>query len=263
MADKREVNGVGRRSIIIATLYGLVCHVTFAVAVATMVAVLFTGMSAGLGRLAAPWSWLADMLLLIQFPILHTALLSPGGQAIMRRLVPAPLGAPMLTTTYALLASLQTLALFSAWTPIGGVIWRAQGWLLLAFTMSYGFAWLFLGKAILDAGASLQTGLLGWRSVVTGRPPAYPPMPTRGLFRWSRQPIYLGFALTTWTVPTLTPDGLVVALILTGYCLIGPLFKEARFRRRYGAAFADYQAAVPYWLPRPRFRLRGTDERTG
>lgn len=50
----------------------------------------------------------------------------------------------------------------------------------------------------------------------------------------------------------LTPDQLVVAASLTAYCLIGPLFKEARFRRIHGAAFAEYARTVPYWLPRVR-----------
>jgi len=62
-------------------------------------------------------------------------------------------------------------------------------------------------------------------------------MPTRGLFRLIRQPIYLAFALTLWTVPTITPGSLAVAVVLTAYCMIGPMFKEARFVRRYGSDF--------------------------
>jgi len=52
-----------------------------------------------------------------------------------------------------------------------------------------------------------------------------------GLFRVTRQPIYVSFALTLWTVPTWTPDQLVIAVVLTAYCLFAPLFKEARYRR--------------------------------
>ena len=48
--------------------------------------------------------------------------------------------------------------------------------------------------------------------------------------------------------------GLVVALALTTYCLIGPVFKEARFRHVYGASFERYARSVPYWLPLPRNR---------
>jgi 2-polyprenyl-6-hydroxyphenyl methylase/3-demethylubiquinone-9 3-methyltransferase len=74
-------------------------------------------------------------------------------------------------------------------------------------------------------------------------------MPTTGLFRIVRQPIYVAFALTLWTVPTWTPDQLTVALVLTLYCLAGPLLKEKRFRQRFGQDFLTYAGRVPYWLP--------------
>jgi methanethiol S-methyltransferase len=40
--------------------------------------------------------------------------------------------------------------------------------------------------------------------------PIFRDMPTRGLFRLIRQPIYAAFALTLWTVPVWTPDQLVL-----------------------------------------------------
>ena len=252
---------IRRHVTVLAALYGLSCHLIFAAAVTAMVVVLFSGMMWGLGRLPPPWSWLADAALLLQFPLLHTALLSRPGTTLMRWMAPGTTGTPLLSTTYALIASLQTGALFLGWTPSGHVLWQAHGPLLVLFEIAYALAWLFLGKAILDAGVELQTGFLGWWAVARGRPPVYPPMPTRGLFRWIRQPIYVGFALTLWTVPTITPDGLAVALVLTSYCLIGPLFKEARFARRFGRPFAAYRAATPYWLPWPRPSRRVTAPR--
>lgn len=241
-------------TILIATVYGVLCHVAFVIAVGAMMVVLFSGMTWAPGRLAAPWRYVADAALLLQFPLLHTFLLSRRGGGVLRRLAPTGLGATLATTTYALIASLQTGLLFLGWTPIGPVLWQARGPALIPFAIAFAAAWLMLGKAILDAGFALQTGLLGWRAVVRDQPPTYPPMPTRGLFRWIRQPIYVAFALTLWTVPVITPDSLAVAIVLTAYCLIGPRFKEARFARRFGAPFAAYRAATPYWLPRLRRR---------
>lgn len=241
--------GQRRGAIVVAVLYGLLCHIAFVSGVGAMMVVLFTGMTWGLGRLPAPWSVIADALLLLQFPLLHTALLSRRGGSALRRLAPPGLGAPLMTTTYALLASLQTGLLFLGWTPVGRVLWQAHGVAFVVFALCYAGAWLLLLKAILDAGFALQTGLLGWRAVVRDQAPVYPPMPTRGLFRLIRQPIYVAFALTLWTVPTITPDGLVVALVLTAYCLIGSMVKEARFARRFGPAFADYRARTPFWVP--------------
>jgi protein-S-isoprenylcysteine O-methyltransferase Ste14 len=64
-----------------------------------------------------------------------------------------------------------------------------------------------------------------------------------------RQPIYVAFALTLWTVPVWTPDQLVLALTLTAYCLAAPRLKERRFERRYGERFRAYRQSVPYALP--------------
>jgi protein-S-isoprenylcysteine O-methyltransferase Ste14 len=47
---------------------------------------------------------------------------------------------------------------------------------------------------------------------------------------------------------------LVIAVTFTTYCVIAPLFKEARFRRIYGVAFANDVSRVPYWVPWPRKR---------
>ncbi|MFT7535116.1 MAG: protein-S-isoprenylcysteine O-methyltransferase Ste14 [Hyphomicrobiaceae bacterium] len=77
-------------------------------------------------------------------------------------------------------------------------------------------------------------------------------MPSGGLFRGCRQPIYLGFAMVLWTAPTWSLDWLLLSLVWGSYCAIGPLLKEARWLRMYGSQFAEYRASVPYLLPRLR-----------
>ena len=241
-----------RRETTVAIALGVTCHTLFVLAVGTMMMAMFFGMSRSLGRLDTPWGGLADALLLLQFPILHSFLLSRPGRRWMGRLAPYGLGTKLSTTIYATLASIQVGLLFALWTPSGIVWWQAQGPALGVFCILYAASWILLLKSIVDAGFPLQVGLLGWWAVARGRAPIYPSMPRRGLFRLCRQPIYLAFALTLWTVPTLTPDQLCVALVLTAYCVLGPLLKEARFRKVFGAEFARYQARVPYFLPRLR-----------
>ena len=81
-------------------------------------------------------------------------------------------------------------------------MWQAHGALFWILTAFYAASWLLLTKAILDAGITLQTGSLGWWAVFRNVRPTYPGMPTRGLFRLCRQPIYLAFTCTVWTVPS-------------------------------------------------------------
>jgi methanethiol S-methyltransferase len=236
----------------VALLHGAACHAAFVLGVGTMMVAMFFGMSRSLGSLEPPFSLIANAVLLAQFPLAHSFLLTRAGRSLLARLAPEGTGTTLAPTTYVTIASLQILALFALWSPSGTIWWRAEGGSLAALSLLYACAWFLLGKAMLDAGLALQTGSLGWVALLRNRKPVYPKMPERGLFRLTRQPIYVAFALTLWTVPTWTPDQLAVAVTFTLYCLVGPLFKEARFKRIYGAAFETYAERVPYWLPWPR-----------
>jgi protein-S-isoprenylcysteine O-methyltransferase Ste14 len=240
---------------LVALAYGFLCHALFAAAVAAMLLAMLFGLSRSLGPFGPPWSWLANTLLLLQFPFAHSFLLTRGGRAVLRRLAPAEFADELVTTTFVIIASAQVILLFALWSPSGIVWWRATGSLRALVLILYAGAWLLLAKSIIDAGIALQTGYLGWRAVLRGARPAYPPMPRTGLFRLCRQPIYLAFALTLWTVPVWTPDQLVLALSLTAYCVLGPLLKERRFRRVFGAKFEEFARETPYFLPWPRPRL--------
>ena len=256
----RQTLGIHRTEIVhrrtIAVVYGLLCHGLFVTGVGMMIFQMYFGMSRCFGALQAPLSWLANAALLLQFPIAHSFLLSAPGRRLLIRLAPRAFSAKLSATTYVIIASAQVLVLFSFWTPSGVILWQAHGVLLWILTSLYAASWLLLGKAILDAGITLQTGSLGWWAVFWNVKPSYPGMPTRGLFRLCRQPIYLAFTCTVWTVPVWTPDQLFIALALTSYCIIGPLFKEARFTRLFGQKFTDYQKIRPYWLPTSRPLLR-------
>ena len=236
----------------VAVIYGVSCHVLFVFGVGAMMVEMAYGMSRCWGTLPPPWRDIVNGALLLQFPAAHSLLLSRPGRRFLGRLAPFGFGAQLSTTSYAAIASIQVGLLFLLWTPSGVVWWRAAGPSLVATSLLYAAAWLLLLKSIIDAGFPLQVGLLGWWAVARGRKPVYPPMPQRGLFRFCRQPIYVAFALTLWTVPIWTPDQFLVAIVLTIYCMLGPLLKEARFQRLFGAEFAFYKRQVPYWLPWPR-----------
>ena len=198
-------------------------------------------------------------------PVSHHAfvLAHQRGRALLARLAPGGTGTALSSTTYVTIASLEVFGLFALWSASGTIWWQAHGAALAALTVLYAGAWLLLVKAMSDAGLGLQTGSMGWVALLRNRNPIYPKMPENGLFRLTRQPIYVAFTLTLWTVPTWTPDQLIVAVVLTSYCLIAPLFKEARFRRIYGSAFDAYAQVVPYWLPWPRKECYGWARKGG
>jgi protein-S-isoprenylcysteine O-methyltransferase Ste14 len=232
-----------------AIVLGALCHGTFGIAIAAMIASLHQGLRLGFGHLAGPAAWLANGALALSFPALHSWLLTPrGGRALA--VVSRRHGAALLPTTYALVASLQLLAVFGLWSPAGHELWRAEGALGAAFDLAYGASGLVLGKAMLDAGLAVQTGWLGWSAVARGQAVRHPRFTPRGLFRFTRQPVYLAFACTLWTSPLLTTDRLLLAATWTAYCVLGPLHKERRQLARDPDGYGRYQASVPYWLPR-------------
>jgi len=234
----------------VAVLYGLLCHSTFALGIASMIAGIYGGMAFGRGPFTGPRAWLANALLVAQFPVLHSFLLSTRGRRWLARLAPTGLGADLSTTIYATVASLQLLAVFVLWSPSGPVWWTVGGVPGAVLTVAYAGAWLLLMKTMTDAGLALQTGFLGWGAVARDRRPSYRPFPVRGTFALTRQPVYLAFSLTLWTAPVWTADRLALTLGWTAYCLLGPLLKERRYLRYYGAAYEAYRQSVPYWLPR-------------
>lgn len=238
------------RDVSIALLWGLLAHGLFAIAVVAMWLGLHEGLEIGVSSLRGPVAVICDAALVIQFPLLHSWLLSRPGRALMSRLAPFGLGRALAPTTFAAIASLQALSTFVLWSPSGIVIARAEGVSLWAWNLAYAASWGFLLKALHDAGPALQTGYVGWSSIVRGRQPSFGPFPVHGTFARCRQPVYLGFALTLWTGPVHTLDSLLLAVAWTAYCAIGPLHKERRYRTWYGEPYAAYQAKVPYFLPR-------------
>lgn len=249
----------GKARIAAALIAGAIVHSIFAVAVLSMIWAMYFGMQRSFGAVAAPYYWLVNVLLILQFPLLHSVLLSTRGTQVVAKLIPGPHGRTLATTTYAAIASAQLACLFLLWTPSGVVWWEADGTVLTALTLAYASAWCLLIKASYDAGAEVQSGALGWMSMLANKKPRFPDMPTTGLFRIIRQPIYVSFALTLWLVPVWTPDQLLLATFLTGYCLVAPRLKERRFARRYGKRFAQYRAQTPYILP--TFSPRRSDAR--
>jgi len=238
----------GRR-IAVALAWGLVNHALFACAIAAMVLSLYGGMRLGLGELHGTAALAANALLALQFPVLHSLLLTQRGRGFLARLAPREVGRQLTPTTFAALASVQLLATFLLWSPTGTVLYEAAGNALWVWRALFAASWIFLVKALYDARLPIQTGSIGWVSVVRGKAPEFGSFPTDGLFRSCRQPVYLAFALTLWTGPVLTVDRLALALTWTVYCVVGPMHKERRYIAYYGERYASYRRSVSYILP--------------
>ena len=232
---------------LLAGFLGLLCHITFIVAIALMAYMLFWGMTRAIFPLGSP-ALLVNFCLVLSFPVLHSLLLTRGGRRFIASLLPAAIGGKMVTTVYSLIASIQLIVIFVFWTPMGTAWFVPSGSLLIAWSLIYALSWALLARSIWEAGMGLQMGWIGWLAVVRERPVVYPPACFSGLHGKCRQPIYESFALILLTAPVWSLDRLIITLFWVAYCLVGPLFKEQRFKKIYGAQFEQYQQRVPYYL---------------
>ncbi len=118
------------------------------------------------------------------------------------------------------------------------------------FNNAIGASWRFVvGIPLMVIGfglASLWTSQLGWRNAHG----AAKGLKTDGIFRWSRNPVYVvsiiamfGWALTVsaWSVSTLLA---VWALLYIG----APYIEEPWLEKQYGEAFVSYKNRVPRYV---------------
>lgn len=85
------------------------------------------------------------------------------------------------------------------------------------------------------------------------RPDRASALVTTGLYRWSRNPMYVGLAITLTGVAAWTGNVLALALV-PAFVAVVTAFQirpeEVAMRRLFGEAFEAYAAAVPRWLVR-------------
>ena len=241
---------------LISILYGVVCHITFVISGLCMFWVLYNGFTVSLGSVRYPLNIITNTLLLLQFPILHSFLLTNSGRKFLRFFAPRNHAKTLETTIYATIASIQLLLLFLLWTPSNIVIYDLKYPVNVLNFLFFILGWILLAISSFQAGYKVQTGSLGWISMFLSEKPKFPPMPTNGLFKLIRQPIYLSFCIVLWSPPTMTLDLFCVALFYSFYCYFSPYFKEKRFTKLYGESFLKYKKNTPYFFPIHFFYLR-------
>ncbi|MBN1430635.1 MAG: isoprenylcysteine carboxylmethyltransferase family protein [Anaerolineae bacterium] len=73
----------------------------------------------------------------------------------------------------------------------------------------------------------------------------------RGVYKFSRHPLYFFSLVILWLIPIMSLNLLVFNVGVTLYLVIGSLFEERRLLRAYGKAYRRYQQEVPWLIPWP------------
>lgn len=116
------------------------------------------------------------------------------------------------------------------------------------------------GSALIALGASVYTWCV-WDFAAFGRgtplPLAAPKrLVVRGLYRYTRNPMYLGVLSVVLGWAALRPAAagallLYAALVAVAFHIFVVRYEEPKLRALFGAAYDAYAAQVGRWLPRP------------
>ena len=148
-------------------------------------------------------------------------------------------------TVFVWVASLAFLAVCATWQGVPGVAWHVAGaaaWLLYA-TRAAGIVLTLRAAAILDI----------WELAGT-RPARHAPgahggsatFTRRGPYGWVRHPIYAGWLLVVFSVPTMTATQLVFAVVSSAYLVVGMVFEERSLVSAAPDAYREYQNDVKW-----------------
>lgn len=153
-------------------------------------------------------------------------------------------------TIYVLASVAVLVMIFLAWQPMPQVVWAvtneavamvlwglfAIGWLIVFIS-----TWLVNHFELFG----LQQAWYGMR----GEEPPAQQFREPLFYKATRHPLYLGFLIAFWAIPTMTLGHLVFAIGMTVYVLIAIRYEERDLTEILGEAYADYRRRVGMLIP--------------
>lgn len=233
-------------------VYGVLCHLLF-LAVYAWLAAFFAGVPLlpttvdGPVSASVGWALAINAALVLAFGLQHSVMARPGFKALWTRIVPQPIE----RSTYVLLSCVALAALMIWWQPIGIVVWDLPaGPARWAMWTLFATGWLMVPLVTLMIS---HFDLFGTRQVwlhLRGQPYTSLPFRTPMLYSQMRHPLYVGWAIAFWAIPTMTVGHLLLAALLTGYMLVAVIIEERDLVAHFGRAYEDYRRRVPMFVPR-------------
>lgn len=231
--------------------YGVGCHVGFLATFAAMAAFVggfllpqTIGTPSG-GSVAGAVT--INLLLIGLFAAQHSIMARPAFKRWWTRLVPEPIE----RSTYVLVSCAVVILLMVCWRGIDVVVWH------ISHPVARMAIWaLFAAGWLLVPAVSLMINhfdLFGTRQVwFYLRGEEYRPLPFRVpmLYKRIRHPLYLGWALAFWAIPTMTVSHLLFAASMTGYMIAAAFIEERDLLRHFGRQYAEYRRQVPMFVPK-------------
>jgi protein-S-isoprenylcysteine O-methyltransferase Ste14 len=198
---------------------------------------------------------LVNVGLLLLFGLQHSVMARPGFKRAWTRVVPKELE----RSAYVLIASVVLAVLMWQWRPIPTpVLWHADA----AWSVALAWSVMGIGVAVLLWATFLINhfelfGLQqGWITLRGGELKG-PAFVTPWLYKIVRHPLYVGWLLIFWGVPTMTAGHLLFSAGMSGYILLAIRFEERDLVEHIGEPYQRYRQQVPALVPTPGRRFSG------
>ena len=237
-------------------LYGVVVYVFFFAVFLYMTAFMGGDMLAFLGAPktvdtgVTPGFYLgsvaSNIMLMLLFAVQHSVMARPGFKRILTKAVPQS----MERGVYLIATNIVLIALFVYWQPMPAVVWAMEPgtW---PTVMMVGF-FVGIGIVLLSTFLINHFDLFGLRQVwyhYKGEEAPEIPFGTPMLYKHVRHPLYLGFLLALWCIPTMTVGHLLFSSVMTAYILVAIGYEERDLLTHFGDTYRDYMDKVPSILP--------------
>jgi methanethiol S-methyltransferase len=246
---------------LVAVLYGIAAY---GVALVTLLYLVgFTGnlivpksIDSGVAA-PLPQSAVVDVLLIVLFAIQHSVMARQGFKRWWTRMVPSSVE----RSTYLLATSLVLLLLYWQWQPIPAPVWTVQDPIAAGVIDAvFWLGWVVLVASTFMLNHFEMFGLSQVFGRLFGKQPSDAAFRTPLLYRWVRHPIYLGVLLAVWATPAMTVGHLLLALVITGYILIGIQLEEDDLIQQFGEQYRRYRRHAAMLIPTPGRKYSGSTD---
>jgi protein-S-isoprenylcysteine O-methyltransferase Ste14 len=237
---------------LLSVVYALAAYLAFSATLLWFIGFsgnLVVPRSVDVGGAAAPWpaALVDDALLILLFGVQHSVMARRGFKQWWTRVVP-----PVVErSTYVVASSLALAALMALWTPIAApAAWRVEGPAAALLWTLFGIGWAIVATSTFLLDHFELFGLRQAFAALTGRPAPAIEFRTPLFYRHVRHPLYLGFLVTFWSVPTMTAGHLLLSIGMSAYILVGIAFEERDLVAQFGERYRAYRRQVGMLLPR-------------
>lgn len=192
------------------------------------------------------WALINNLALLGIFGLQHSIMARRGFKAVWTKIISVEIE----RSTYVLATNLCLILLYWKWIPIPQLIWNFE-MPIVAYLLWGLFAsgWLIVLVSTFCIDHFELFGLKQTLLPLLKKQPGSTQFMQRGLYKYCRHPIMLGFIIAMFATPQMSIGHLVFAMAASAYIYVALIFEERDLISAHGDKYLDYKKSTPKVCP--------------